>query len=99
MRPTQPACHREESRMLKKYRGQIPKTIKGLEGLPGVGLKTASVVMVLAHGKPAFPVDTHIHRCAHRWGLSSGKNVVQTECDLKEAFPPSAWNRLHLQSA
>jgi endonuclease-3 len=77
--------------------GQVPKSFESLEALPGVGHKTASVVMAQAFGFPAFPVDTHIHRLAARWGLSSGKNVVQTERDLKKLFPSSIWNRLHLQ--
>lgn len=83
--------------LLEHHHGQVPKTLEALEELPGVGHKTASVVMVQAFGKPAFPVDTHIHRCAERWGLSSGKNVVQTERDLKRLFPKSKWNKLHLQ--
>ena len=73
--------------LIKKYKGKVPKSFKALESLPGVGHKTASVVMSQAFGYPAFPVDTHIHRCAKRWGLSSGKNVVQTEKDLKRLFP------------
>lgn len=81
----------------KKHAGQIPSTFSELEALPGVGHKTASVVMSQAFGKPAFPVDTHIHRLAHRWGLSNGKNVVQTEKDLKRLFPQDIWNKLHLQ--
>jgi len=83
--------------LLEHHRGKVPQTLEALEKLPGVGHKTASVVMVQAFGKPAFPVDTHIHRCAERWGLSSGKNVVQTERDLKRLFPRSKWNKLHLQ--
>ena len=75
----------------------MPDSFEGLEALPGVGHKTASVVMVQAFGKPAFPVDTHIHRLAARWGLSSGANVVKTERDLKKLFPPDAWGRVHLQ--
>jgi endonuclease-3 len=81
----------------QKHNGQVPKTFEELEALPGVGHKTASVVMSQAFGVPAFPVDTHIHRLAKRWGLSTGKNVVQTENDLKKAFPESLWNKLHLQ--
>lgn len=77
--------------------GQVPATFAELEAFPGVGHKTASVVMAQAFGEPAFPVDTHIHRCAKRWGLTQGKNVEQTEADLKKLFPKSAWNRLHLQ--
>jgi len=79
------------------YQGQVPQDIDILETLPGVGHKTASVVMCQAFGVPAFPVDTHIHRLAWRWGLSSGKNVVQTENDLKKLFPEESWNKLHLQ--
>lgn len=80
-----------------QYKGQVPRDIDILETLPGVGHKTASVVMCQAFGVPAFPVDTHIHRLAWRWGLSSGKNVVQTENDLKKLFPKESWNKLHLQ--
>jgi len=83
--------------LLEKYEGEIPKTIEELESLPGVGHKTASVVMIQALDQPAFPVDTHIHRCAKRWGLSSGKSVVQTEKDLKAIFPKASWKKLHLQ--
>jgi len=83
--------------LIKKYNGKIPKTFEELEELPGVGHKTASVVMSQGFGYPAFPVDTHIHRLAQRWGLSSGKNVVQTEKDLKRLFPKKKWNKLHLQ--
>ena len=79
------------------FGGKVPQSFECLESLPGVGHKTASVVMAQAFGVPAFPVDTHIHRLAQRWGLSSGKNVVQTERDLKKMFPESAWNDLHLQ--
>lgn len=81
----------------EKYNGTVPSTFEELEALPAVGHKTASVVMSQAFGYPAFPVDTHIHRLAYRWGLSSGKNVVQTEKDLKRLFPEDNWNRLHLQ--
>lgn len=81
----------------EKYNGTVPSTFEELEALPAVGHKTASVVMSQAFGYPAFPVDTHIHRLAYRWGLSSGKNVVQTEKDLKRLFPEDIWNRLHLQ--
>lgn len=83
--------------LVEKYGGQVPRTFAELEELPGVGHKTASVVMSQAFHQPAFPVDTHIHRCAKRWGLSSGKNVVQTEKDLKALFPERSWNKLHLQ--
>lgn len=79
------------------YGGAVPADIEALERLPGVGHKTASVVMSQAFGMPAFPVDTHIHRLAQRWGLTSGKNVAQTERDLKRLFPRDVWNRLHLQ--
>jgi endonuclease-3 len=82
---------------LEQHDGQVPEDFIALEALPGVGHKTASVVMSQAFGHPAFPVDTHIHRLAQRWGLSSGKSVVQTELDLKRLFPKDAWNRLHLQ--
>jgi len=81
----------------EKYKGQVPSTFEELEALPGVGHKTASVVMSQAFGYPAFPVDTHIHRLAFRWGLSSGKNVTETENDLKKLFPQSTWNKLHLR--
>jgi endonuclease-3 len=83
--------------LLDKHDGNVPQDFEALEALPGVGHKTASVVMAQAFGKPAFPVDTHIHRLAQRWKLTEGKNVKQTEKDLKAAFPQSAWNRLHLQ--
>ncbi|MEM6980783.1 MAG: endonuclease III [Planctomycetota bacterium] len=83
--------------LIDQHDGKVPSTFEALERLPGVGHKTASVVMSQAFGVPAFPVDTHIHRLAQRWGLSSGKNVVQTERDLKRLFPESAWNDLHLQ--
>ena len=86
------------SRILaEKYDGQVPRTFEELEALPGVGHKTASVVMSQAFGVPAVPVDTHIHRLMHRWGLSDGSNVVQTERDAKRLFPRERWNRLHLQ--
>lgn len=81
----------------EKHNGKVPQTFEELEALPGVGHKTASVVMVQAFGKSAFPVDTHIHRLAQRWVLSSGKNVVQTEKDLKKIFPENSWAKLHLQ--
>jgi len=80
-----------------RHGGLVPEDFAALEALPGVGHKTASVVMSQAFGHPAFPVDTHIHRLAQRWGLSRGKNVVQTENDLKKLFPSSHWNKLHLQ--
>ncbi len=83
--------------LLEKYSGDIPQTMADLEALPGVGHKTASVVMAQVFNKPAFPVDTHIHRLAYRWKLSTGKNVVKTERDLKRLFPKEAWNKLHLQ--
>tara|TARA_X000000368_G_scaffold325893_1_gene262930 strand:+ start:231 stop:884 length:654 start_codon:yes stop_codon:yes gene_type:complete len=83
--------------LVKKYKGRVPKTFEELEELPGVGHKTASVVMSQGFGYPAFPVDTHIHRLAQRWGLTNGKNVVQTEKDLKRLFPMKYWNKLHLQ--
>ena len=84
-------------RLIEKYGGKVPKTFGELEELPGVGHKTASVVMSQGFGYPAFPVDTHIHRLAQRWGLTNGKNVVQTEKDLKRLFPKKCWNKLHLQ--
>jgi endonuclease-3 len=83
--------------LLEEHSGEVPEDMEALERLPGVGHKTASVVMSQAFGVPAFPVDTHIHRLAQRWGLTSGKNVVQTERDLKRLFPRECWNRLHLQ--
>ena len=83
--------------LIKKYEGKVPNTFEDLEKLPGVGHKTASVVMSQGFGHPAFPVDTHIHRLAQRWGLTNGKNVVQTEKDLKRLFPKKNWNKLHLQ--
>lgn len=83
--------------LVDKYQGKVPQTFQELEELPGVGHKTASVVMSQAFGKPAFPVDTHIHRLAYRWGLSNGKNVEQTEKDLKKLFPKSQWNKLHMR--
>ena len=85
------------NQLLDKHDGQVPDNYPDLEALPGVGHKTASVVMSQAFGEPAFPVDTHIHRLAYRWGLSNGKNVVQTERDLKRLFPRDAWNALHLR--
>ncbi len=83
--------------IINKHGGKVPQNFDDLEALPGVGHKTASVVMSQAFGVPAFPVDTHIHRLARRWGLSSGKNVDQTEKDLKRLFPKESWNKLHLQ--
>jgi len=83
--------------LIKKHKGKVPQTFEELEKLPGVGHKTASVVMSQGFGHAAFPVDTHIHRLAQRWGLSNGKNVVQTEKDLKRLFPKKYWNKLHLQ--
>ncbi len=83
--------------LIKKYKSKVPRTYEELESLPGVGHKTASVIMSQAFGYPAFPVDTHIHRLAQRWGLTNGKNVVQTEKDLKRIFPKKNWNKLHLQ--
>ncbi len=83
--------------LVAQHAGQVPANMELLEELPGVGHKTASVVMCQAFGQPAFPVDTHIHRLAQRWGLTNGKNVEQTERDLKKLFPESSWNKLHLQ--
>ena len=83
--------------LVEKFKGRVPKTFEELEALPGVGHKTASVVMSQGFGYPAFPVDTHIHRLAQRWGLTNGKNVIQTEKDLKRVFPMKYWNKLHLQ--
>lgn len=83
--------------LVERHDGQVPETFEELEALPGVGHKTASVVMSQAFGYPAFAVDTHIHRLAERWGLSDGSSVERTEADLKRAFPESSWNKLHLQ--
>lgn len=83
--------------IIEQYAGEVPNTFEQLEEFPGVGHKTASVVMSQAFHTPAFPVDTHIHRCAKRWGLTRGKTVVETERDLKKLFPEKQWNRLHLQ--
>lgn len=83
--------------LVERHQGMVPSCLEQLEALPGVGHKTASVVISQVFGIPAFPVDTHIHRCAKRWGLSSGKTVVQTERDLKAFFPKDSWNKLHLQ--
>lgn len=96
--PKKSAAISQLSKILEsQFQGQVPSTLEDLESLPGVGHKTASVVMAQAFGIPAFPVDTHIHRLAQRWGLSSGKNVRQTESDLKSLFPSARWNTLHLQ--
>ena len=84
-------------RLIERHGGQVPRSFAELEELPGVGHKTASVVMAQAFGVPAFPVDTHIHRLAQRWKLTSGRNVEQTERDLKALFPPEHWNQLHLR--
>ena len=89
--------HRLSQILVEQYGGRVPESIEELETLPGVGHKTASVVATQAFGIPAFPVDTHIHRLAHRWRLSNGKNVVQTEKDLKAVFPRDTWNKVHLQ--
>ena len=83
--------------LIEEYEGRVPNTYEKLENLPGVGHKTASVVMSQGFGYPAFPIDTHIHRLAQRWGLTNGKNVIQTEKDLKRLFPKKNWNKLHLQ--
>jgi len=83
--------------LIEKYNGEVPQSFEGLEELPAVGHKTASVVMSQAFGVPAFPVDTHIHRLLYRWGFTNGKNVVQTEKDAKRLFPKELWNDLHLQ--
>lgn len=84
-------------KLMEEFGGRVPDTFEALEALPGVGHKTASVVMAQVFNKPAFPVDTHIHRLAYRWGLSSGKSVVRTERDLKKIFPKDRWRKLHLQ--
>ena len=91
------AIQRLSEMLLEEHGGEVPAHMEALERLPGVGHKTASVVMSQAFGVPAFPVDTHIHRLGQRWGLTSGKNVVQTERDLKRLFPQKHWNSLHLQ--
>ncbi|MEM6959104.1 MAG: endonuclease III, partial [Myxococcota bacterium] len=83
--------------LVERHGGDVPASLEALEALPGVGHKTAQVVVAQAFGIPAFPVDTHIHRLADRWGLSSGKNVKTTERDLKKIFPEAIWNKLHLQ--
>ncbi len=96
--PTKAKNAKEISRLIvERHKGVVPQTFEELEALPGVGHKTASVVMSQAFGKSAFPVDTHIHRLMFRWGLSNGKNVVQTEEDAKKLFPEKLWNKLHLQ--
>ena len=91
------AIYELSSIIIQKHNGKVPKDINQLEELPGVGHKTASVVMSQAFGIPAFPVDTHIHRLMYRWGFTNGKNVVQTEKDAKRLFPKELWNKLHLQ--
>jgi endonuclease III len=91
------ALHGLANQLLQRFGGEVPQTFEDLESLPGVGHKTASVVMSQMFGHHAFPVDTHIHRLAQRWGLTSGKNVTQTEADLKKLFPPESWRDLHLQ--
>lgn len=91
------AIHRLSELLLERHGGEVPKTFEDLEALPGVGHKTASVAMSQAFHRPAFPVDTHIHRLAKRWGLSEGKSVEATERDLKRFFPKKLWNALHLQ--
>lgn len=91
------AIHRLSEILLEEHGGEVPRDMDALEKLPGVGHKTASVVMSQAFGEPAFPVDTHIHRLAWRWTLSTGKNVEKTEADLKKVFPREKWNKLHLQ--
>ncbi len=96
--PRKAAAIRDLSRILvREHGGEVPADMEALEALPGVGHKTASVVMAQAFGVPAFPVDTHIHRLAQRWGLTKGKNVAQTEADLKKVFPSESWNQLHLR--
>ena len=91
------AIHELSKILLEEHNGIVPQSFEALEALPGVGHKTASVVMSQAFGVPAFPVDTHIHRLANRWTLSTGKNVEKTEADLKKVFPRARWNKLHLQ--
>ena len=91
------AIHRLSEILLEKHKGEVPNTYEDLEYLPGVGHKTASVIMSQIFEVPAFPVDTHIHRLMHRWKLSNGKNVEQTERDAKRLFPEALWNKLHLQ--
>lgn len=89
--------HALSKMLMEKHDGRVPQTFEELEALPGVGHKTASVVMAQAHGQHAFPVDTHIHRLAKRWKFTRGKNVKETERDLKKLFPPAAWHKVHLQ--
>lgn len=91
------AIQRLSELLIERHKGQVPRSFEALEDLPGVGHKTASVVMIQAFGKSAFPVDTHIHRLAKRWGLSEGKSVKQVEEDLKKIYPKKYWNKLHLQ--
>lgn len=91
------AIHRLSELLLEHHGGEVPESFEALEALPGVGHKTASVVMSQAFGHPAFPVDTHIHRLAYRWRLSAARNVEETERDLKRLFPKETWNKLHLQ--
>lgn len=91
------AIHGLSKILVSQYQSEVPQSFEALEALPGVGHKTASVVMVQAFGVPAFPVDTHIHRLAHCWGLSDGRNVVQTEKDLKKCFNKEQWSKVHLQ--
>jgi endonuclease-3 len=91
------AIRRLSELIMERHGGAVPRTFAELEAMPGVGHKTASVVMSQAFGVPAFPVDTHIHRLAQRWKLTAGRNVVQTEHDLKKLFPPESWNQLHLR--
>ncbi len=91
------AIHELSKILINKYQGKVPNTFEDLEALPGVGHKTASVVMAQAFNIPAFPVDTHIHRLCTRWGITNGKSVTQTEKDCKKLFPKEKWNKLHLQ--
>jgi endonuclease III len=91
------AIHKLSEMLIELHAGEVPESFDALEELPGVGHKTASVVMAQAFGVPAFPVDTHIHRLAYRWKLSTGSNVTKTEKDLKKLFPQESWNKLHLQ--
>ena len=91
------AIHKLSHILLDEHQGEVPQSFEALEALPGVGHKTASVVMSQAFGVPAFPVDTHIHRLMYRWGLTTGKNVTLTEKDAKKLFPEELWNKLHLQ--
>ena len=91
------SVYKLSKQLIEKHNGKVPKNFKDLEDLQGVGHKTASVIMSQKFGIPAFPIDTHIHRLAQRWGLTNGKNVIQTEKDLKRLFPKKSWNKLHLQ--